>query len=73
MKGTHIVFTHWPLDSHKDHQVASLITIQSWVRLQQLFKVYFFEVCAGEQTMTFHPTDYVDITDTQELKRKAVF
>ncbi|MEJ7683696.1 MAG: hypothetical protein WKG06_38720 [Segetibacter sp.] len=23
--------------------------------------------------MTFHPTDYIDITDTQELKRKAVF
>ena len=68
-----IVFTHWPLDSHKDHQVASLITIQSWVRLQQIFRLYFFEVCAGEQTMTFHPTDYVDITDTQELKRKAVF
>lgn len=68
-----VVFTHWPLDSHKDHQVASLLTIQSWVRAQQKFMLYFFEVCAGEQTMTFHPTDYVDITDTQELKRKAVF
>lgn len=65
----HIVFTHWPLDSHKDHQVASLITIQSWVRLQQIFSLYFFEVCAGEQTMTFHSTDYVDFTDPQELKR----
>ncbi len=68
-----IVFTHWPLDSHKDHQVASLLTIQSWVRAQQIFTLYFFEVCAGEQTMTFHPTDYIDITDTQELKRKSVF
>ncbi len=37
------------------------------------FLLYFFEVCAGEQTMTFHPTDYVDITDTQELKRKTVY
>ncbi|MES1224901.1 MAG: PIG-L family deacetylase, partial [Bacteroidota bacterium] len=25
-----IVFTHWPIDSHKDHQAASLLTIQSW-------------------------------------------
>jgi len=68
-----VVFTHWPLDSHKDHQVASLLTIQTWVRSQQKFSLYFFEVCAGEQTMTFHPTDYIDITDTQEQKRKAVY
>ena len=68
-----VVFTHWPLDSHKDHQVAGLLTIQAWIRSKQPFSLYFFEVCAGEQTMTFHPTDYVDITATQELKRKAVY
>lgn len=68
-----IVFTQWPLDTHKDHQVASLLTIQAWVRAQNKFALYFFEVCAGEQTMAFHPTDYVDISETQELKRKAVF
>lgn len=68
-----IVFTHWPLDTHKDHQVASLLTIQSWVREPQKFSLYFFEVCTGEQTFIFHPTDYVDISDTQEQKKKAVF
>lgn len=68
-----IVFTHWPLDSHKDHQVASLLTVQSWMRTQNKWALYFFEVCAGEQTLTFHPTDYIDITDTQEQKRKAVY
>ncbi|MDP4283621.1 MAG: PIG-L deacetylase family protein [Bacteroidota bacterium] len=68
-----IVFTHWPLDRHKDHQVASLLTIQSWLRLPQTFSLYFFEVCTGEQTLIFHPTDYVDITDTQEQKKKAVY
>jgi len=68
-----IVFTHWIIDSHKDHQCASLLTIQTWMRAQQKFPLYFFEVCAGEQTMTFHPTDYVDISDTQEQKRKAVY
>lgn len=68
-----IVFTHWPLDSHKDHQVASLLTIQSWMRTADKWALYFFEVCEGEQTSTFHPTDYVDITDTQEQKRKAVY
>ena len=68
-----IVFTQWPLDSHKDHQVASLLTIQSWIRMPQQFSLYFYEVCTGEQTLIFHPTDYVDITDTQEQKRKAVY
>jgi len=68
-----LVFTHWPLDSHKDHQCAGLLTIQTWVRTKDKFALYFFEVCAGEQTMGFHPTDFVDITDTQEQKKKAVY
>jgi LmbE family N-acetylglucosaminyl deacetylase len=68
-----IVFTHWPIDSHKDHQCASLLTIQTWVRSEDKFALYFFEVCAGEQTMGFRPTDFVDISDTQEQKRKSVY
>jgi len=68
-----IVFTHWPIDSHKDHQAASLLTIQSWVRSGKIFALYFFEVCTGAQTMGFKPTDYVDITSTKEQKRKALF
>jgi LmbE family N-acetylglucosaminyl deacetylase len=68
-----IVFAHWPVDSHKDHQVASLLAIQTWMRSSEKFDLYFFEVCAGEQTMTFRPTDYVDISDVQQQKRKAVF
>jgi len=68
-----LVFTHWPLDDHKDHQVASLLTIQAWNRSSKRFALYFFEVCAGEQTFIFHPTDYVDITDTSEQKKKALY
>jgi len=68
-----IVFTHWPIDSHKDHQAASLLTIQTWMRSEVRFELYFFEVCAGSQTMCFHPTDYIDISNTQQQKRKAVY
>ena len=68
-----LVFTHWPVDSHKDHQIASPLMIQTWVRSGKKFPLYFFEVCTGEQTMIFRPTDYVDITDTQEQKRQAVY
>ena len=68
-----IVLTHWPIDSHKDHQCASLLTLQVWMRAKVKFELYFFEVGTGVETMTFHPTDYVDITGVQDLKRRAVF
>lgn len=68
-----IVFTHWPIDSHKDHQVASLLTIQCWIRANNKFDLYFFEVCTGEQTLVFKPSDFVDISDTQEQKKKALY
>jgi LmbE family N-acetylglucosaminyl deacetylase len=68
-----VVFTHWPIDSHKDHQCASLLTTQTWIRAEAKFALYFFEVCTGEQTLGFHPDIFVDITDTQETKRKAVY
>ena len=68
-----ILFTHWPLDTHKDHQIASLMAIQTWNRANTKFDLYFFEVCIGEQTLIFKPTDYVDISDFQEQKKKAVY
>jgi LmbE family N-acetylglucosaminyl deacetylase len=43
------------------------------MRTTKPFDLYFFEVCQGSQTMTFRPTDFVDITDTQEQKRNAVY
>src|SRR5882757_9824909 len=36
-----VVFCHWPVDSHKDHQAASLLTIQAWIHSQQKFALYF--------------------------------
>jgi LmbE family N-acetylglucosaminyl deacetylase len=68
-----IVFTHWPIDSHKDHQAASMLTTQAWMRGGKKFELYYFEVLSGIQTVGFHPTDYVDITSTRESKRKAVY
>jgi LmbE family N-acetylglucosaminyl deacetylase len=68
-----IVFTHWPLDTHKDHRAACMLTWAAWLKANQSFDLYFFEVCNGTQTMNFHPTDYVDITSTQQIKRKSIF
>ena len=37
-----IVFTQWPLDSHKDHQVTSLLTVQVWMRTSDKWPFVFF-------------------------------
>jgi LmbE family N-acetylglucosaminyl deacetylase len=67
-----IVFAHWPIDSHKDHQLSSVLTVQSWIESRQPFSLYFYEVCTGNQSFVFHPTDYVDITQTHATKLKAL-
>jgi|SRR4051812_9805332 len=68
-----IVFTHWPIDTHMDHQVASMLTIRAYVAKSRGFPLYFFEVNAGSQTMGFTPTHYVDITAVREKKKSALF
>lgn len=67
-----IVFAHWPVDSHKDHQLSSVLTFQSWMEAPKLFTLYFYEVCFGYQSFLFNPTDYVDITETLAIKKKAL-
>ncbi len=67
-----MVFAHWPVDAHKDHQLSSVLTIQSWIESPAPFTLYFYEVCAGYQTFLFHPKVYVDISDTQPIKKKAL-
>jgi LmbE family N-acetylglucosaminyl deacetylase len=68
-----VVFTHWPIDTHMDHQVASLLTIRAWVARSRRFPIYFFEVDLGAQTMGFAPTQYVDIAKLRETKKSALF
>jgi len=66
-----LVFTHWPIDTHFDHQIAGLLAIRAQLALQR-FRLYFFEVNTGHQTLGFAPTDYVDITSVREKKKRAL-
>lgn len=68
-----IVFTHWPIDSHRDHRAASLLTYDAWLDSGRKWDLYYFEVDLGEQTQNFHPTDYVDIDPTYDIKKVACF
>lgn len=68
-----LVFTHWPVDTHRDHCAASLLTFQSWRRGGKKFPLLYFEVMSGEQTQEFQPGFYVDVTSTWQKKKEACY
>jgi LmbE family N-acetylglucosaminyl deacetylase len=67
-----VIFAHWPVDTHMDHQVASLLTIRAWMGLRTP-ALYFYEVNSGSQTEGFLPNTYVDISSVVEQKKAALF
>jgi LmbE family N-acetylglucosaminyl deacetylase len=68
-----VVFTHWPVDTHRDHCAASLLTYQTWYRGGKKYALVYFEVMSGEQTQQFSPNFYVDVSETWEKKKDACF
>jgi LmbE family N-acetylglucosaminyl deacetylase len=67
-----VLFAHWPVDTHMDHQVASVLTIRAWMGLRKP-ALYFYEVNSGSQTEGFLPNTYVDISSVVEQKKAALF
>lgn len=68
-----LVFTHWPIDQHRDHRATSIMIFDVWLRSNASFTLYYFEVLTGEQTRHFRPTHYVDITSVENQKRLACY
>ena len=68
-----VVFTHWPVDTHRDHRATSLLVYDAWLKVGRKFALFYFEVDAGAQTQLFRPTHYVDISATEERKRQACY
>jgi LmbE family N-acetylglucosaminyl deacetylase len=70
-----IVFTHWPIDTHPDHRVNSSLVFNAWNRFRwdesKAFDLYYYEVLTGEQTLNFHPTHFIDITESFSIKKEA--
>jgi N-acetylglucosamine malate deacetylase 1 len=66
-----VIFTHWPIDSHRDHRACSLLVYDAWLRSGRKSALYYFEVDLGSQTQCFRPTHFVDITATEPRKRAA--
>jgi LmbE family N-acetylglucosaminyl deacetylase len=65
------VVTHWAIDTHRDHRVAASLVYDAWWRGGCKSALYYFETLTGWQSQLFNPTDYVDITDYEPVKRKA--
>lgn len=68
-----VVFTHWPLDTHRDHRTASVLAYEAWQRSGESFTLIYYEVMAGIQTHHFEPNQFVDIASTHARKRTSIY
>ena len=68
-----VLVTQWPVDTHRDHRVISNLVYDAWLYMGKKATLLFYEVLRGEQSQIFYPDLYVDISDFEELKRKACF
>lgn len=66
-----MVITHWPIDSHRDHRVCSILVYDAWRMTGRNFDLYYSEVMTGMQTQNFTPTLWVDITNYRDKKIEA--
>jgi len=67
-----VVFAHWPIDTHMDHQVASILAIRACMALPRPPRLFFFEVNTGSQSRGFLPNTYVDVSEVVEKKKAAL-
>ena len=67
------VFTHWPIDNHRDHRATANLCYDAWLHSGRKFALYYYEVSVGEDTVQFEPNRLVDISATQSRKREACF
>ena len=65
------VFTHWPLDQHRDHVAISALTHDAWLRMGKKYALFYYEV--AEDTMMFPPAEYVDISSVEDRRRAACY
>lgn len=68
-----LIFTHWPIDTHRDHRACSTLVYDAWLRMGRSVPLFYFEVMTGQQSHKVLPNDYVDITAVVEQKHRACF
>jgi LmbE family N-acetylglucosaminyl deacetylase len=68
-----MVFTHWPVDTHRDHRICSSLVYDAWLYADKKFDLFYYEVLTGTQTQNFNPTAFVDISSVITVKHQACF
>jgi LmbE family N-acetylglucosaminyl deacetylase len=68
-----IILTHWPIDSHRDHRICSILVYDAWLATECKSALYYCEAMTGVQSQNFNPTDYIDITGVIKQKHLACF
>ena len=68
-----MIFTHWPIDTHRDHRICSNLVYDAWLHSGRKAALYYFEVCTGAQTQNFQPTHFVDISPVIQKKWDSCF
>lgn len=68
-----IILTHWPIDSHRDHRICSILVYDAWLSTGRKSALYYCEAMSDTQSQNFNPTDYVDITSVVKQKHRACF
>ena len=51
-----VVFTHWPIDSHRDHRICGILTYDAWRQLGHSFDLYYHEAMTGCKRRISTPT-----------------
>jgi LmbE family N-acetylglucosaminyl deacetylase len=67
-----VLIAHWPVDTHYDHCCIGAHALSAYLSPETSFEFYYFEVMTGHQSMLFHPTHYVDISDVAEIKHQSL-
>jgi N-acetylglucosamine malate deacetylase 1 len=66
-----VVFTHWPVDGHRDHRAIATLTLDAWLSSKKRFALYYYEV--AEDTLQFSATDVVDTSGVAVRYREACY
>ena len=68
-----VLFTHWPIDGHRDHRAISMMSYDAWLEGGKKFGFYYYEVSDGEDTLMFPAAEFVDISAVEPRKRQACY
>jgi LmbE family N-acetylglucosaminyl deacetylase len=66
-----IVFTHWPIDRHRDHRAISMLALDAWWKGGKSFAFYYYQV--ADDTTMFEPKEYVDISTVERARHEACY